>query len=319
MGPGDGDGAPSSTTSTRSAENSDRVAAGVGTSESSGVGIAPTVWGRGRAVAIAGMATEFARGLAHGNLGDVLTRLTSGVAGDGAAHVGPTTAVGVVRRVLQSGASLLGGAAALMTQTFTTVSRAIAQLFLLAVCAYYFSAEGPRMLVAVERASPLAPAHLQRLREEFMAVARAMLVGELLTALVQGVVAGVIYFALGIPNALVLSLLTSVVALIPTVGSSLVWVPIAIGLGLSGRTRDAVILAAFGVVVIGTVDNLLRPYFARLGAGKMHPMLLFLGIFGGLEAFGAWGILLGPLALALFVAAFRLYADEVSRRRAGAG
>ena len=79
--------------------------------------------------------------------------------------------------------------------------------------------------------------------------------------------------------------------------------------------RDAVILAVLGVTVIATVDNVLRPFFSRLGAGKMHPLLLFLGIFGGLEAFGGWGIILGPLAVALFVAAFQLYANEVSARR----
>ena len=268
------------------------------------------------AVPLTAMGLQLARGLGRGTVPELVSRLTSSVSGG---HAPPATAGGLLRRLLQSGEALLGGAASLMSETFATVSMVVAQLFLLAVCAYYFSAEGARILGVIERASPLAPAHFARLREEFMSVARAMLVGELLTAAVQGVVSGLIYLALDIPSALVLALFTAVVSLVPTVGSALVWVPVAIALGFAGRTRDALILAGLGVTVIATVDNVLRPFFSRLGAGKLHALLLFLGIFGGLEAFGGWGILLGPLVLALFVAAFRLYADEVAaRRRAGA-
>jgi predicted PurR-regulated permease PerM len=267
------------------------------------------------AVPLAGMVLEFARGLSHGNLNEAVTRVTTSVSGAATGHGARGAGSGLLRRILHSGESFISGAASFMSETVATLSIVIAQLFLLAVCSYYFSAEGGRMLLVIERASPLSPPHFARLREEFMAVARAMLVGELLTAAVQGAVAGVIYFALGIPSALVLTLLTAVGALVPTVGSAIVWVPVAVSLGVTGRTRDAVILAVLGVTVIATVDNVLRPVFSRMGAGKMHPLLLFLGIFGGLEAFGGWGIILGPVVLALFVAAFRLYASEASARR----
>jgi predicted PurR-regulated permease PerM len=266
------------------------------------------------AVPLVGNGLQIARAAGRGNLGDVVARL--GALGPAP---GPRMSAGLVRRLSASGEQMFGGAAALMSSTFSTVSMVVAQLFLLAVCAYYFSAEGTRMLAAMERASPLAPAHLRRLQDEFMAVARAMLAGELLTAAVQGLVAGVIYLALGLPGALVLALVTMVFALVPTVGTALVWVPLSLALGFSGRVRDGVILATLGVTVIATVDNVLRPFFSRFGAGKLHPLLLFLGIFGGIEAFGGWGIILGPLAVALFVAAFGLYADEVAARRARTG
>ena len=187
---------------------------------------------------------------------------------------------------MSAGRSLTENIPALMSSTFSTLSVAVMQLFLLAVCAYYFSAEGPRMLSWVERGSPLARPHFQRLTKEFMSVARAMLIGELLTALVQGTVAGVAYLLLGLPSALFLAVLTIVASLIPTVGSSLVWAPLALLLGLAGRVKEAIILGVVGVVIIGSIDNILRPFFARLGAAKVHPLLLFLGLFGGLEAFG---------------------------------
>lgn len=206
-------------------------------------------------------------------------------------------------------------ATALVSATFSTVSTAFVQVFILMISAYYFSAEGPVLMASLRRGSPFAPSHLQRLEREFMDVARAMLVGELLTAAVQGLVAGIAYALLGVDHALFFAVLTGVVALLPTIGSALVWVPLCIALALGGQVRKAVILAVCGVFIIGTVDNILRPYFAKLGAQKMHPLLLFLGIFGGIEAFGGWGIILGPLVLALFVAAYRIYAAEAEARR----
>lgn len=267
------------------------------------------------AVPLAGMVMDFARGLSRGNLTEAVARLTGSISGGAVSRAARATESGIVRRLMHSGESFVSGAATFMTETFATVYMGIAQLFILAVCAYYFSAEGGAMLATIERASPLSPPHFQRLREEFMAVAKAMLVGELLTAAAQGALAGVIYFALGLPSAIVLTLLTTVGALIPTVGSAIVWVPVVVALGIGGRVRDAVILGVLGVTVIATVDNVLRPVFSRMGAGKMHPLLLFLGIFGGLEAFGGWGIILGPVVLALFVAAFRIYANELSVSR----
>lgn len=263
------------------------------------------------AVPLVDAAVDFGHQLTRGHTNEALQRLVREVQGSNA----PPTSGGVARRIIESGQGLLGGAAAVMRQTFSAVSIVATQFFLLAVCAYYFSAEGGRIVAWIERGSPIAPSHLKRLEEEFMTVAKAMLAGELLMALAQATVAGVTYALLKIPNALLLAAITAVVALIPTVGSALVWVPVAIALAAVGRTRDALILAGVGVGVIAMIDNILRPWFARFGADKLHPLMLFLGIFGGLEAFGGWGIILGPLIVALFTAAFKLYAQENAARR----
>lgn len=261
------------------------------------------------AVPVVGIAVSVGRAASRGRPEAVVQQLTRSLQGDHAPP-GGGSAAGITHRLMSAGNSLTENIPSLMSSTFSTVSVATMQLFLLAVCAYYFSAEGQRMLSWVERGSPLAPPHFRRLSTEFMSVARAMLIGELLTALVQGTVAGVAYFLLGVPGALLLTVLTIVASLIPTLGSSLVWGPLVVLLALAGRTKEAIILGAVGVVVIASIDNILRPFFSRLGAAKIHPLLLFLGIFGGLEAFGGWGIILGPLCLALFVAAFQTYARE---------
>jgi len=263
------------------------------------------------AVPVVGIAVEFGRAASRGRPEAAVQPLVRSLQG-GHPSPGGGPGSGLTHRLMSAGRSLTENLPSLMSSTFSTLSVAVMQLFLLAVCAYYFSAEGPRMVSWIERGSPLARPHFHRLTREFMSVARAMLIGELLTALVQGTVAGAAYLILGLPNALFLGVLTIIASLIPTLGSSLVWAPLALLLGLAGRTREAIILSVVGVVIIGSIDNILRPFFARLGAAKVHPLLLFLGIFGGLEAFGGWGIILGPLVLALFVAAFQIYARERS-------
>jgi predicted PurR-regulated permease PerM len=98
---------------------------------------------------------------------------------------------------------------------------------------------------------------------------------------------------------LVLGLLTCIASLIPSVGTALVWVPIAVGLALAGKTVSAAVLAAVGVFVIGTVDNVLRPVFARFGKLDLSSFALLVSIFGGLAIFGTGGLILGPLFVRL--------------------
>ena len=94
-------------------------------------------------------------------------------------------------------------------------------------------------------------------------------------------------------------MLTCIASLIPSVGTALVWVPIAIGLALAGKTGAAVVMAAVGMIVIGTVDNVMRPVFARYGKLELSTFVLLTSIFGGLAIFGTWGLLLGPLSARL--------------------
>jgi predicted PurR-regulated permease PerM len=155
----------------------------------------------------------------------------------------------------------------------------------------------------MENRSPLSPLHLRRFRAAFHEVGKGLLVGVGLTGLAQAGVATIAYFALGIPRALVLGMLTFVMSLIPSIGTAIVWVPLAIGLAVTGRTTAAVILVIIGAGVISTVDNVLRPVFSRYGELQMSSFALLLSMFGGLALFGGWGLALGPLVVRLAVEA----------------
>ncbi len=178
--------------------------------------------------------------------------------------------------------------------------------------AFAFLVEGRAIWAWINDHSPLEPAHLKRFAAAFQETGRGLLVGVGLTSATQGLVATLIYLGLGVPRWWVLGPITGLASMIPLVGSTLVWGPIAAGLYLTGHPIKGTILVALGLGLIGTVDNLLRPIFARFGSLKMPTFLLFVAIFGGLAAFGTWGALLGPLIVRLWIEAVEIRSAERS-------
>ena len=156
--------------------------------------------------------------------------------------------------------------------------------------------------------SPIPHTHAERLSSAFSETARGLLVGVGLTALLQGVAASIGYFALGVPQAAVLGLLTTIAALIPSIGTGLVWVPVTAGLYLSGRPQAALVLLCIGVFV-SVLDNLVRPWLSRYGDLNMSSFLTLIAMLGGAAAFGGFGVLLGPLLLRLAIEGVRVLHD----------
>jgi predicted PurR-regulated permease PerM len=185
-------------------------------------------------------------------------------------------------------AQILGGVAGAATE-------ALLGFFIFFYAVYVFLVDGPGYYEWLEKHSFIEARHTKRLAAAFNETGRGLFIGVGLTGLAQGIVATITYVALGVPRALVLGLLTCISSLIPSVGTALVWVPVAIGLALAGKTVSAAILAGVGVGVIGTVDNVMRPIFARFGKLELPVFVLLTSIFGGLAIFGIWGLILGPL------------------------
>jgi predicted PurR-regulated permease PerM len=169
--------------------------------------------------------------------------------------------------------------------------------------AYEFLLEGPAAWSWFSRHSPLKPEHLERFTAAFHETGRGLVVGVGLTCATQGLVATIVYLSLGVPRWWVLGPITGLASVIPLAGSALIWGPIMIGLFLTGHPIKGAILAALGLGVISTVDNLLHPIYARMGALKMPMFLLFVALFGGISAFGTWGAILGPLIVRLLMEA----------------
>lgn len=178
--------------------------------------------------------------------------------------------------------------------------------FVFMVGVYEFLAHGPELGTWFRERMPLPHLVTNRLSAAFVETGRGLFVGVGLTSITQGLIATISYLCLGIPRALVLGAVTTITSLFPGVGTALVWVPVSVGLYLSGRHVAALIMLIVGAVVIGSVDNFLRPVFARYGNFRLSSFATLLAMFGGLTVFGSWGLLLGPLLVRLGVEAMEL-------------
>jgi predicted PurR-regulated permease PerM len=196
----------------------------------------------------------------------------------------------------QHGASALGAAKML----FGAATVAVVGLVVFVSAFYSFLLHGPRLYEWLVAHAPLRRDQFHRLSGTFVEVGRGLLIGVGLTALLQGAVATVGYLALGVPQPLVLGLVTMFASLIPSIGSGLVWLPVAAGLLLGGRPGAAIAMVVIGCVV-SLVDNITRPLLAKYGQLHLHGLVIFVTMLGGMMIFGAGGLLLGPLLARLAI------------------
>jgi predicted PurR-regulated permease PerM len=201
---------------------------------------------------------------------------------------------------------------AIMKQVAGATAHALIGLLMFVSGVYGVLTDGPAWYAWVERHSPLDAATTRRFANAFVETGRGLAFGIVGAGLVQSIVATVAYVILDVPAALPLGMITLVMSVIPAVGTALVWVPVAAGLAITGRVEAAIALGVIGVALISTVDNLARPYLARRGQLQLPTFVVLIAMFGGVEIIGAWGLVLGPLAVRLAKEAI-LVASEAGR------
>lgn len=185
--------------------------------------------------------------------------------------------------------------------------------FIISLFTFFFLLrDGKELCFQLRALLPMDQKHKELLLDNIVSSLYAVIHGCLLTALVQGVLAGIGYWAVGVPFALLLSAATAFAALFPIGGSALVWLPAALYLFLQGTYVQGTILLVWGAGIVGTIDNVLKPLFigSRL---RLPTLFLFFGILGGLSLFGALGLILGPVLLALLAALLDLYLKEYTK------
>ena len=188
-----------------------------------------------------------------------------------------------------------------------TIMSFLLMLFVL----FFMLRDGPRIAETFVRMLPIE-AHLRgKLWRHLIDVTRAVFMGIGLTALVQGTLLGIGFAIAGLPSPLVFGVLGALFALVPIVGTTLVWVPAAFWLLSQGQPHYAIFMVAWGVVVVGAVDNVLRPILIS-GRSEVPTLAVFIGVMGGLSAFGFIGLFLGPIVLGLLVALFRFTSEALA-------
>ncbi len=180
------------------------------------------------------------------------------------------------------------------------------ELFIMLYAMFFFLTGGQKILDKILYYMPLAPEDEERMLEKFVSVSRATIKGTLVIGIVQGGLAGLAFWVAGINGAVFWGTIMAVLSIIPGVGTALVWVPAVIYLLAVGRVGTGIGLALWCGVVVGTADNVLRPWLVGKDT-KMSDLLVLLGTLGGLVLFGAIGIVIGPIVAALFVTVWEIY------------
>jgi predicted PurR-regulated permease PerM len=182
----------------------------------------------------------------------------------------------------------------------------IVQMFFVIFTMYYLFRDGDKIFTTVRDALPLEREQATAIMARTRDVIGASVYGVMAVAVVQGTLGGIAFWALGVPSAIVWGVVMTFLSMIPMLGAFLVWVPAAAYLALSGHPVKALLMVLWGTLVIGMADNFLRPRLVG-GRTKLHELLIFFAVLGGLQVFGVLGIVLGPVVLAITLALVNVF------------
>lgn len=175
---------------------------------------------------------------------------------------------------------------------------------------FFLLRDGAQLARRAREVIPLSNEHQQLLFKKFATVVRATVKGNIAVAATQGALGGLIFWLLGIQGALLWGVIMAFLSLLPAVGAALIWLPVAIYFLVSGAVFEGVVLILFGVLVIGLVDNVLRPVLVGKDT-KIPDYVVLISTLGGLSVFGLNGFVIGPLFAALFIACWDLFPSAV--------
>lgn len=198
---------------------------------------------------------------------------------------------------MQASKFLAGQAVSLGQNTLGFLVSTVVMLYLL----FFLLRDGSKLAEIGKRVIPLSHSHQQLLIAKFTTVIKATVKGNVLVASIQGALGGLIFWVLGIQNALLWAVIMAVLSLLPAVGASLIWIPVAIYFFATGLIWQGVVLTIFGVFVIGLIDSILRPILVGKDT-RLPDYVILISTLGGMTVFGLNGFVIGPLLAALFMA-----------------
>jgi predicted PurR-regulated permease PerM len=211
-------------------------------------------------------------------------------------------------------AALAQGTQFIATQTFSIGQNTfefVASVFITLYLAFFLIRDGNAVAHVLWQAVPLATRHKQELLEKFATVIRATVKGNLLVAAIQGALGGIGFWYLDVSGALLWAVLMAFLSLLPAIGAGLVWAPVAVYFLLAGVLWKSLALTAYGLLVIGLVDNLLRPILVGKDT-RMPDYIVMITTLGGMAVFGINGFVLGPVIAAMFIAIWHIHVKTQS-------
>jgi len=228
--------------------------------------------------------------------------------------------------ILEKAAEILGNLGSSVLSSFSAITwTAIYDLVLFIIFWYtmfFLLRDGHELLERIKYYLPLNESDQRRLFDRFVSVTRASLKGSLIIAVIQGTLAGLAFYVAGINQAVFWGAIMAMLSLLPLIGSPIIWVPAVIILALSGNYAQAIGLFLFCSIIVGQIDNVLRPILVGRDT-SMHELFIFFGTLGGIGMFGLPGFIIGPVVAALFVTVWDIYGETFNEslieRRSGGG
>ena len=204
-------------------------------------------------------------------------------------------------------------------QTTAFVISVLFGMFVLVIALYYFLIDGPNLIRAAMRLSPLDDKYEEELFAKFANISRAVVLATLLSAVVQAILAGLGYAIVGVRPLFLLTLMTGLLAMVPFVGAAAVWLPISLWIAFvdqapnateAGRLIPGIGLAIYGATVVSMADNLIKPWVLH-GQSNLHPLLALLSVLGGVKTLGPIGLLVGPMVVSFLQALLNMLNAEL--------
>lgn len=193
----------------------------------------------------------------------------------------------------------------------------LVSFFIMLYLLFFLLRDGRHLAVRIRDAIPLQEELLRKLSSKFTTVVRATIKGNIVVAIVQGALGGLIFWLLDIHAPVFWAVIMAFLSLLPAVGTALVWLPVAVYFLVTGLTWQGLVLIAYGVLVIGLVDNVLRPMLVGKDT-KLPDYVVLVTTLGGMAIFGLSGFVIGPLIAAMFIAAWDTLATSKARMDHGA-
>lgn len=201
---------------------------------------------------------------------------------------------------------------------FSSLTNVFINLFIALFALFYLFKDGDRLKKFFIRYSPLSPHYNEEILNRLDRTLTSVIRGTLIVALIQGFVAGIGFLLFGVPNPAFWGALVVIAALVPTAGVAIVMIPAAAYLYINGNVLGAAGLLAWGVLIVGLIDNVLRPFLIEKGV-NIHPLIILLSVVGGLQLFGPIGFVAGPVVVSLFFTLLNIYSTLIVKASEGNG
>jgi predicted PurR-regulated permease PerM len=212
--------------------------------------------------------------------------------------------------IITRGAELVGDLGTWFANALSAATRGTVlfffHLFILLYTLFFFLMDGPRMLESMMAFLPLAAEDKKRMVDRFTSVARATLKGTVLIGTIQGALSGLAFWVVGIDGAVFWTALMIVLSILPGIGAALVWVPAVVLLVAQGAIWQGIGVTLYCALLVGSVDNVMRPWLVGRDT-QMHNLMILFSTLGGLVLFGVSGFIVGPILAALFVTVWEMF------------